>query len=98
NGAVIPLAIAYHPNANEMVKLGGDLFQVEGEVQPVDARGVAGLTYEIKQGVLEGSNVDTMQTMTDMMQTYRNFELNQQVLKAYDKSMDIAVNQIGRLR
>ncbi len=99
NGNTIPLGIAYHPNATaDMVKVGNDLFEVEGDAQPVDARGVAGVTFEVQQGVLEGSNVDTIQTMTDMMAAYRSFELNQQVLKAYDQSMDLAANQIGKLR
>jgi flagellar basal-body rod protein FlgG len=33
-----------------------------------------------------------------MMTAYRSFEANQKVLQAYDKSMDKAVNEIGRLR
>jgi flagellar basal-body rod protein FlgG len=32
------------------------------------------------------------------MTAYRSFEANQKVLQAYDKSMDKAVNEIGRLR
>jgi flagellar basal-body rod protein FlgF len=96
-GGNIPLGIVYHANANDLINLGNGLYEADGQA-PVNARTVPGLTYEIKQGMLEGSNVDITQTMTEMMNTYRNFELNQQVLKAYDKSMDIAVNQIARIR
>jgi flagellar basal-body rod protein FlgG len=33
-----------------------------------------------------------------MMTAYRAFEANQKVLQAYDRSMDKAVNEIGRVR
>jgi flagellar basal-body rod protein FlgF len=36
--------------------------------------------------------------MTDMLSAYRAFEANQKILQAYDKSMDKAVNEIGRLK
>jgi len=35
--------------------------------------------------------------MTQMMQSYRVFEQNQQVLKIYDDSLGRAVNDIGRI-
>ncbi|TFB19267.1 flagellar hook-basal body protein [Filobacillus milosensis] len=104
NGQVISpfdntmLGIAYHPNANDLVKEGANLFRNEGEVEAVDARATAGVDFSVSQGQLESSNVDPQQTMTEMMRSYRLFEINQQVVKTYDKSMDMAANQIGRLR
>lgn len=92
----IPLHIAYAANVNELVKEDGDLFQTDGEAL-VDARTIAGVTYSIEQRFLETSNVDEAQTMTEMMQAYRLFETNQRVLQMYDQSMDIAVNQVGRI-
>ena len=35
--------------------------------------------------------------MTELLTAYRAFEANQKVLQAYDKSMDKAANEIGRL-
>ncbi|MBB6453987.1 flagellar basal-body rod protein FlgG [Salirhabdus euzebyi] len=98
NGATFSLGIVYHPNANELVKGANNLFEVqEGNEQPVNARNAAGVTFQVQQGFLEQSNVDTGQTMTEMMSTYRMFELNQRVLRAYDQNMEIAVNKIGQL-
>jgi len=37
------------------------------------------------------------QSMTQMMASYRLFETNQRVLKAYDESMGKAVSEIARL-
>ncbi|KGX86430.1 flagellar hook-basal body protein [Pontibacillus litoralis] len=98
NGQATPLGIAYTADANQMVKEGQDLFRMEGGQAPVNARGVAGVQFSSKQGFLEGSNVDSGQTMTEMMASYRLFETNQKVLKAYDQSMDKAVNEIGVVR
>src|SRR5699024_65294 len=85
------LGISYVANANELEKEGNGLFNGEAEDVPADA------TYEIQQGFLERSNVDSMQMMTQMMGSYRMFETNQKVLKAYDESMGKAVTEIGRL-
>ncbi|HIX42865.1 MAG TPA: flagellar biosynthesis protein FlgC, partial [Candidatus Kurthia intestinigallinarum] len=35
--------------------------------------------------------------MTEMMSAYRSFEANQKMLQAYDRSMDKAVNEIGKV-
>ncbi|MGX7594022.1 flagellar hook-basal body protein [Planococcus plakortidis] len=51
----------------------------------------------VKQGFIEQSNVDLTRTMTDMMTAYRGFESNQKVIQAYDRSMEKAVNEIGRV-
>lgn len=97
-GAQIPLNIAYAADVNQLIKDDEDLFVPGEEVdEPADARTVAGLSFSVEQHFLEHSNVDQVQTMTEMMQAYRLFETNQKVLQAYDQSMDIAVNQIGRL-
>ncbi|WP_430790246.1 flagellar hook-basal body protein [Virgibacillus flavescens] len=91
-GQNIPLGIAYTENVNQMAKEGNGLFAGEAGAVP------AGATFTIQQGFLEQSNVDTLQSMTEMMESYRMFETNQRVLKAYDESMSKAVNEVGRLR
>jgi len=101
-GAEIPLQINYTANVNDLIKDDENLFMLieeDGEVigEMNNARGADGVTFTTQQGYLEASNVDEGQTMVEMMQAYRLFESNQQVVKAYDKSMEIAVNQIGRL-
>ena len=90
-GQNIPLGIAYTDNVNDFVKEGNGLFNGEAGILP------AGTTFTVQQGFLEGSNVDSLTSMTQMMQSYRMFETNQRVLKAYDESMGKAVNEIGRL-
>ncbi|KAB8126756.1 flagellar hook-basal body protein [Gracilibacillus oryzae] len=99
DGAQIPLGIAYSNDANQLSKNGEDLFELAEGADPLaDARATAGLQFNVQQGYLENSNVDTAQTMTAMMEAYRAFEANQKVVQAYDRSLDKAVNEIGRLR
>lgn len=57
-----------------------------------------GVNFSISQGSLERSNVDPQQMMTEMMRSYRMFEMNQQVVRMFDQSLDLAANQVGRLR
>lgn len=89
-GQTIPLGIAYTANANQLSKEGNGLFSGETDNTPAG-------TFTVQQGFLERSNVDSLQAMTQMMESYRIFETNQRVLKAYDESMGKAVSEIGRL-
>lgn len=90
-GQMIPLGIVYTENANDLVKEGNGLFSGEAGAIPDN------VTFSVQQGFLEQSNVDSLQTMTEMMEAFRMFETNQRVLKAYDESMGKAVNEIGRI-
>lgn len=85
------LGIAYVEDVHVLEAEGNDLFN--GEIQPLPEE----VSYSVHQGHLERSNVNLIQTMTQMMESYRQFELNQRVLRAYDESMDKAVNEIGRI-
>ncbi|MFS0645537.1 flagellar hook-basal body protein [Siminovitchia sp. 179-K 8D1 HS] len=91
-GARLRLAVSENPDT--LLKEGDGLYRTEnGALLPMAENG----TYEISQGFIEGSNVDLARSMTDMLASYRAFEANQKVLQAYDKSLDKAVNEIGRL-
>jgi flagellar basal-body rod protein FlgF len=94
---VTRINIAFAANPNRVVKEGNGLFRSEAGVLP-SAIGNPNVTYQLQQGFLERSNVDLARSMTDMMAAYRAFEANQKILQAYDKSMDKAVNEIGRIR
>ncbi|MBB5179313.1 flagellar basal-body rod protein FlgG [Planomicrobium koreense] len=96
------LWIGHTENPQQLVKEGHGLFRWEGtDAQaPQRAADVPFLNNSssfIQQGFIESSNVDLTQTMTDMMNTYRGFEVNQKVIQAYDRSMEKAANEIGRV-
>ena len=94
---VAQLGVAFAPNTDVLIKEDNGLFRMlEGEALP-SAYEVEGVTFSMQQQYLEGSNVDAAQSMTSLLTAYRAYEANQKVLQAYDKSMDKAVNDIGRV-
>ena len=52
---------------------------------------------EVRQGYLERSNVDPAQSAVDLMAALRAYEANQKVIQSYDRSLEKAVNEIGRV-
>ncbi|WP_211749616.1 flagellar hook-basal body protein [Paenibacillus sp. Marseille-Q4541] len=52
---------------------------------------------QVKQGFLERSTVDPAQSMVDLTAALRAYEANQKVIQFYDKSLEKAVNEIGRV-
>jgi flagellar basal-body rod protein FlgF len=82
-------------NPNDLVKTGNGNFQLEGaDASMITTALPAGV--QIKQKMLEQSNVDTAQTITSMMTNMRLYEANQKVLQAYDKTLE-QLNTIGRV-
>jgi flagellar basal-body rod protein FlgF len=94
---VATLGIGFAGNPNTLVKQGDGLFASENNNPLPSAYNIDGVSFRTSQGFLERSNVDAARTMTDMMTAYRAFEANQKVLQAYDRSMEKAANEIGRV-
>ncbi|MCA1060906.1 flagellar hook-basal body protein [Rossellomorea aquimaris] len=94
---VATLGVGYSDNPNQLIKQGDGLFARGDNAALPDAYEEDNVSFSTKQGFLERSNVDASRTMTDMMSAYRAFEANQKVLQAYDRSMEKAANEIGRV-
>lgn len=52
--------------------------------------------YQIYQGFLERSNVNSIKQMIDMIAVSRSYEMNQRVLTAHDETLSKAVNELTR--
>ncbi|WP_282141189.1 flagellar hook-basal body protein [Cytobacillus oceanisediminis] len=96
-GETARLGIMYVQNPESLRKEGDGLFAVTEESVLENAYNAQNVQFKLQQGYLERSNVDASRTMTDMMTAYRSFEANQKVLQAYDRSMEKAANEIGRI-
>ncbi|GLB59020.1 flagellar hook-basal body protein [Cytobacillus sp. NCCP-133] len=96
-GETARLGIAYAGNPESLRKEGDGLFAATEESVLESAYNAEGVQFKLQQGYLERSNVDASRTMTDMLTAYRSFEANQKVLQAYDRSMEKAANEIGRI-
>ena len=49
----------------------------------------------VRQGFLEGSNVDTLSEMVQLMQTMRQSEAAQRATHAYDEALEMAISTLG---
>lgn len=97
NGGVTNrLGISFAENPLLLMKDGNGLYRLENGALPL-AYGQAGVEFNLYQGKLESSNVDPSKTMTQLLASYRAFEANQKILQAYDRSMEKAVNEVGRI-
>ncbi|WP_078431967.1 flagellar hook-basal body protein [Metabacillus halosaccharovorans] len=98
NGQTIAqIDVRFSADVRNLVKEGNGIYRTsDGQALPT-AIDNGDIQYNLKQKYLENSTVDIGRTYTDMMTAYRSFEANQKVLQAYDKSMEKAANEIGRL-
>ncbi|RAP73965.1 flagellar hook-basal body protein [Paenibacillus montanisoli] len=90
------LLITRVENPNMLIREGDGKFRVGDDaagIRPIGAND----RVELKQGYVERSNVDSAQSMVDLMSAARAYEANQKVIQFYDKSLDKAVNEIGRV-
>ncbi len=94
---VAKLGVAYSDEPDTLAKRDAGLYYTNNGDNLPSAYTVNGVQFSTKQGYIERSNVDSARTMTDMMTAYRAFEANQKILQAYDRSMDKAVNEIGKV-
>lgn len=51
----------------------------------------------VRQAFIEGSNVNSVREMVDMIAMLRTYEANQRLIKAHDELLGKAVNEVGRL-
>lgn len=91
------LLITRVDNPNDLVREGDGKFKLGPDV----TTGVRELNntdrVEVRQGYVERSNVDPAQSMVDLMSAARAYEANQKVIQFFDKSLDKAVNEIGKV-
>ena len=74
-------------NRDDLKLASSNLYKYDSE-----ASSVLKATGKLKQGYTEGSNVDTLTSMTDMMMTQRAFALNSKSIQTADQMWQIANN------
>ena len=89
---VAELQITDFVDYNYLEHYGENYYQpVEGaEEQPADAK--------VYSGYLEASNVQVVSEMVQMIAVTRAYETNQKIIQTYDGSLEVAVNQLGKLQ
>jgi len=88
------LGVVDFDNLDDLQKVGGSLYALKGNArsQPRPAS-----EMRVQQGFIEGSNVNVVDEMTEMIAANRVFEAAQQAIKAYDQMDDKLINQVGKV-
>lgn len=68
----------------------------EGEALYTAAEALPAVNYQITQGALERSNVNSIRQMLAMIEVTRNYDTNQRALTAHDETLGKAVNDLAR--
>lgn len=72
-------------------KLGNNLYRAGDGIIPERING------EVKQGFIEGSNVNLIMGMTQMITATRFYEMSQKALQSQDETLSKAVNEVGKI-
>lgn len=85
------IQIASFPNPAGL-QAKGDNYLTETAASGVANMGVAGLEGrgQVRQGMLEGSNVNVVEELVDMIETQRAYEVNSKMIKSTDEMLQYA--------
>jgi flagellar basal-body rod protein FlgF len=88
------LALVKVGNKDALLKQGANLFALKDNLE---AQLSAAVETKVNQGFLEGSNVNIVREMTDMITATRTFESTQKAIQAYDQMAGKVVNEVPKL-
>lgn len=69
----------------------------ENYYQPVNGAKEKAGEYQTISGYLEMSNIQVVSEMVEMISVSRAYETNQKIVQAYDSTLEIAANQLGKV-
>jgi flagellar basal-body rod protein FlgG len=91
------LGISVVTKPQELVRDGNGVFHADDTNAAEIRLAGAADNLQVRQGYLEGSNVDATQVTVDMNAAYRAYEANQKVIQFYDSSLQKTVNEVGKV-
>jgi len=86
------LRIVDFADTDALRKAGDNLF-----VNPDPENAIVDAETRIRQGYIEGSNVEVQREITDMLEAFRRYESSQQILRMMDETLGRTVNDLGRV-
>lgn len=76
--------------------VGNSLFEYDG-ARRINLFDQAEQGVTVRQGVIEGSNVNVVREMVDMIESFRAYESAQKMVTIQDDTLDKLVNQVNRV-
>lgn len=93
NGVVVAqIQVTDFENYDYLEKYGETYYKALDGAETKDAKAT------VNSGYLEMSNVQVVSEMVNLINITRQYESNQKVMQTYDGSLEIAVNQLGKLQ
>lgn len=86
------LALITFADLKELKKEGKSLFKLEGEQEEKEAE-----RAQVVQGALEGSNVNALEEMVQMIDSLRTFEACHKIVQVQDEMNAKAVNELSKV-
>ena len=91
-GSIGKLSIVEFADKHALKKEGNSLFITPDEANVIRTD----IKTTVNQGFLEGSNVNAIEEMSDLIQAHRHFDSIQKAINAYDSISGKAANEIGK--
>ena len=88
-GVIYALGMSQPPALDELIKVGNNLFQPMGEVEPVPL-----VERNIRQGFLEMSGANPVRQMMAMIETTRAFEANTRMIQNQDTMLGALISRV----
>jgi flagellar basal-body rod protein FlgG len=97
NGTQLQLLLSRVENPHRLIREGNGVYRLEAGEEANVTTVVPNGQVVVQQGYIERSNVDPTQSMIDINAAMRAYEANQKIVQYYDRSLEKAVNEVGRV-
>lgn len=82
------IAVVYPRDAHSVERVGDSMFRYDGQDRPMPST--------VQQGFLEGSNVDPVREMVELIESARGFEMNIRMVQLQNDTLGRLVDQVPR--
>ena len=89
--AVATIQVQDFEDYNYLKKYGENYYDAVEGATPIES------TATIYNGMLEASNVQTVKEMVNLINYQRAYETNQKMIQAHNETLDVAVNDLGKV-
>jgi len=88
------IAVVNFENPQELQRVGQNSYKLpEGSEQVA----LPSEDFTLRQGYIEASNVNVVESMVELIRFQRNYEMDQKAVQSEDETLQKAVNEIGRI-
>lgn len=87
------LSVSEFQDSKKLFKVGGQYFR---NTDPLNNPPITSVQTKVHQGMIEGSNVNPVEEMTNLIKAHRYLEADMKAIKTFSEMMGKEVNEIGK--